>query len=41
MKDEIGTYPDIEVEIEIVDKIPFFMRSYHVKGEDKQIWDKK
>ena len=41
LRDEIGTYPDIEVEIDVVDTTPFFIRPYHVKEEDKQILDKE
>ena len=35
LRDEIGMSPNIEVEIDITDKLPFFIRPYHVKGEDK------
>ena len=28
---EIGTCPNIEVEIDVTDKSPFFIRLYHVK----------
>ena len=28
---EIGTCPNIEVEIDVMDKSPFFIRPYHVK----------
>ena len=38
--DEIGTCPNIEVEIGVIDKSPFFIRPYHVK-EDKQILDRE
>ena len=41
LKDEIGTCPNIEVEIEVTDKLPFFIRPYHVKKEDKAIIDKE
>ena len=34
LRDEIGTCPNIEVEIEIMDKMPFFIRPYHAKEED-------
>ena len=34
LRDEIGTCPT-DVEIGITDKSPFFIRSYHVKEEDK------
>ena len=35
LRDEIGTSPNIEVKIDVMDKSPFFIRSYHVKEEDK------
>ena len=35
LRDEIGTYPNIEVEIDVMDKSPFFIRPYHAKEEDK------
>ena len=31
LRDEIGTCPNIEVEIDITDKSPFFIRPYHVR----------
>ena len=37
IRDEIGTCPNIEVDIDITDKTPFFIRPYHVKEEDKRI----
>ena len=37
LRDEIGTCPNIEVEIEVTDKSPFFIRPYHVREEDKAI----
>ena len=40
LRDEIGTYLNIEVEIDVTDKSPFFIRPYHVKEEDKNILDK-
>ena len=39
--DEIGTCPNIEVEINITDKSPFFIRPYHVREEDKAFLDKE
>ena len=39
--DEIGTCPNIEVEIEVTDKSPFFIRPYHLREEDKAIIDKE
>ena len=35
LRDEIGTCPNIEVEIDVTDKSPFFIRPYHVREEDK------
>ena len=40
LRDEIGTCPNIEVEIDVMDKYPFFIRPYHVK-EDKALVDKE
>ena len=41
LRDEIGTCPNIELEIDIMDKLPFFIRPYHVKEEDKALIDKE
>ena len=41
LRDEIGTCPNIEVEIEVTDKSPFFIRPYHMREEDKAIVDKE
>ena len=41
LRDEIGTYPSIEVEIDVTDKSPFFIRPYHVREEDKEYIDKE
>ena len=41
LMDEIGTCPNIEVEIDVMDKFPFFIRPYHVKEEDKALIDKE
>ena len=41
LRDEIGTCPNIEVEIEVTDKLPFFIRPYHVREEDKVVIDKE
>ena len=38
---EIWTCPNIEVEIDVMDKSPIFIRPYHVKGEDKALIDKE
>ena len=37
LRDEIGTCPNIEVEIEVTDKSPFFIRPYHMREEDKVV----
>ena len=41
LRDEIGTCPNIEVEIDVTDKLPFFIRPYNVKEEDKAFIDKE
>ena len=41
LRDEIGTCPNIEVEIEVTDNSPFFIRLYHVRKEDKVVMDKE
>ena len=41
LRDEIGTRPNIEVEIDIMDKSPFFIRPYHMKEEDKTLIEKR
>ena len=41
LRDKIGTCPNIEVEIEVTDKSPFFIRPYHVGEEHKAIIDSK
>ena len=41
LRDEIGTCLNIEVEIDMTDKSPFFIRPYHVKEEDKTFIDKE
>ena len=41
LRDEIGTCPNIEVEIDVTDKSPFFIRPYHVKEEDKNFIHKE
>ena len=40
LRNEIGTCPNIEVEIDITDKTPFFIRLFHAKEEDKAILHK-
>ena len=41
LRDEIGTCPNIEVEIEVTDRSPIFIRLYHVRQEDKVFVDKE
>ena len=41
LRDEIGTCPNIEVEIDVTDKTPFFIRPFHTKEEDKAILHKE
>ena len=39
LRDALGTCPNTEVEIEVMDKSPFFIRLYHVREEDKVVID--
>ena len=41
LRDEIGICPNIEVEIDVMDKSPYFIRPYHVKEEEKALIDKE
>ena len=41
LRDEIGMCSKIEVEIDMTDKSPFFIRPFHTKEEDKNILDKE
>ena len=41
LRDEIGTCPNIEVDIDMTDKSHFFIRPFHTKEEDKNILDKE
>ena len=41
LRDEIGTCPNIKVEIDVTDSSPFFIRPFHVREEDKAILDKE
>ena len=41
LRDEIGTCPNIEVEIDVTDKSPFSIRPYHIREEDKAFLDKE
>ena len=40
-REKIGTCPNIEVDLQVIDKSPFFIRSFHVKEEDKPMIDKE
>ena len=40
LRDEIGTCHNIEVEIDIMDKSPFFIRPFYAREEDKALLDK-
>ena len=37
LRDKIGLCPNIEIEIDITDKSPFFIRPFHANEEDKII----
>ena len=37
LRDEIGTCPNIKVEINVTDKSPLFIGPYHVREEDKKV----
>ena len=41
LRDEIGTCPNIEVGIDVMDKSPFFIRPYHIREEDKKVIDQE
>ena len=41
LRDEIGLCPNIEIEIDITDKSPFFIRPFRASEEDKMILDKE
>ena len=41
LRDEIGRCPNKEVEIDVMDKTPFFIRPYHAKEEEKITLDKE
>ena len=41
LRDEIDTCPNIEIEIDVTDESPFFIRPYHVREEDKAFIDKE
>ena len=41
LRDEIGLCPNIEIEVDVTDKLPFFIRPFHANREDKVILDKE
>ena len=41
LRDEIGTCPNIEVEISVTGRSPFFITPYHVQEEDKAWTDRE
>ena len=41
LRDEIGLCPNIEIEIDVTDKSPFFIRPFHAIEDDKVILDKE
>ena len=41
LRDEIRLCPNIEIEINVTDKSPFFIRPFHANEEDKVILDKE
>ena len=41
LRHKIGTCPNIEVNIEVMDSLPFFIWPYHVKEEDRAVLDKE
>ena len=41
LRDEIGLYLNIEIEINVTDKSPFFIRPFHANEEDKVILDRE
>ena len=41
LRDEISTRPNIEVEIDVTDKSPFFIGPFHARVQDKALLDKE
>ena len=41
LRDEIGTCPNIDIDRDVMDRVPFFIRPYHVKEDDKRILNKE
>ena len=40
LRDKIGLCPNIKIEIDVIDKSPFFIRPFHANEEDKKMLDK-
>ena len=40
LRDEIGKFPNIKIDIGVVDDSPFFVRPFPIHEEDKPIMDK-
>ena len=38
LRDETGTCPNIEVNIDVKDKLPFFIRPYHIREENNSYY---
>ena len=41
LRDEIGLCPNSQIEIDVTDKSPFFIRQFHANKDDKEILDKE
>ena len=41
LRDQIGLCSNIEIEIDVTDKPPFFITPFHASEEDKMILDKE
>ena len=41
LREETGTCPNIEVEIDVTDRSQSFIRPYHIREEDKAFIDKE
>ena len=41
LRDEIGMCPNIQIDIDVTDRMPSFIRPYHGREEDKRILDKE
>ena len=41
LRDEIGLCPNIEIDIDVTDRSPFFIRLFHANDKDKVILDKE